>query len=115
MPDVFVMDPDSSGNVFTVVWCDKDGTNDGSANDDGDLQGATLTAAAAQVPTGLTLDSENRSGTTIRSTVYAINTCHNILLSGGTAGVNYSVTSRVTMSDGRTNQDKTIIIKVRET
>jgi len=114
MADVFIKDPNSSGEIITIVWCDEDGTNDGSATDDGRLQGATLTAAAAQMPTGLTLDSENRNSTTIRGTVYGLNTVHNLLLSSGTAGSSYNITSRVTMSDGRTNIDKTITVLCRE-
>jgi hypothetical protein len=114
MPDSFVKDPDSV-ETFTVVWCSEDSTNDGSASDTGDLQGETISTIAAQtsVPTGLTYDSENKNQTSIQGITYAINTVHNITMSGGTAGTSYAVVSRVTTSGGRT-LDKTITIECRE-
>lgn len=113
MADNFVKDPDAV-ETFTVVWCSKDNTNDGSASDTGELQGETLSTAAAQMPSGITLNSENKNQTTIQGITYAINTCHNLVISGGTAGTDYDITSRVTTSGGRT-LDKTITIKVRQT
>ena len=112
MADSFIKDPNSV-ETFTVVWCSKSNLNDGSANDTGALQGATLSTAAASVPAGLTLGSENKNSTTIQGVTYAINTVHNIPLSGGTAGTDYDVISHVTTSDGRT-LDKTITIVCRE-
>jgi hypothetical protein len=112
MPDSFIKDPNSV-ETFTVVWCSKDNTNDGSASDSGDLQGETLSTVAATVPTGLTLDAENKNSIAIQGTTYAISTCHNMTLSGGTAGTSYAVVSRVTTSGGRT-LDKTITIECRE-
>ena len=113
MPDVFIHDPDDTGIVYTIVWCDKDGTNDGSANDDGELQGETISTIAEVVPTGLTKVSANKNQTAIRGVTYAINTCHNIVLSGGTAGEDYTVISRVTTSGSR-KMDKSIVLKVRQ-
>jgi hypothetical protein len=89
MPDVFIHDPDDTGIIYTIVWCDKDGTNDGSANDDGELQGETISTIAEVIPTGLTKVSSNKNSTTIRGTVYDISTVHNIVISGGTAGVKW--------------------------
>jgi hypothetical protein len=114
MPDIFTHDPDDTGIIYTIVWCDKDGTNDGTANDDGELQGETISTIAEVVPAGLTKVSANKNSTTIRGTVYGISTVHNIVLSGGTAGVDYTVVSRVTTSGSR-KMDKSIILKVRET
>lgn len=108
MADQFLKDPDAV-DVYYVVWCDKDGTNDGSASDDGRLQGETITAAAATVSTGLTLDSETSGTVTISGVAYGINTVHSITLSGGTAGNTYTVTSRITTTGGRT-LDKTFKI-----
>jgi hypothetical protein len=113
MPDTFIKDPNSI-ETFTVVWCDEDNTNDGSATDDGDLQGETISTAAAQMPSGITLGSENSSSTSIKGITYGINTVHNMTLSGGTAGTDYDITSRITTSGGRT-LDKTITIQCRET
>jgi len=113
MADSFIKDPQSV-ETFTVVWCSKDNTNDGSANDTGELQGETLATAAAVIPTGLTLASENKNSTTIQGVTYAINTCHNMVLSGGTSGTTYEVVSHVTTSGGRT-LDKTIIILCQNT
>ena len=112
MTDSFIKDPNSV-ETFTVVWCAKSNLNDGSASDTGALQGATLSTAAASVPTGLTLGSENTNATTIHGTSYDVNTVHNIPLSSGTAGTEYDVISHVTTSDGRT-LDKTITIVCRE-
>ena len=112
MADSFIKDPNSV-ETFTVVWCSKSNLNDGSASDTGTLQGATLSTAAASVPTGLTLDSENKTSVVIRGTTYDASTCHNITLSSGSLGTDYDVVSRVTTSDGRT-LDKTITIVCRE-
>lgn len=113
MADSFIKDPDAV-ETFTVVWCSEDNTNDGTANDTGELQGETITAAAAQMPSGITLDSENKNSVSIQGTTYAANTCHNMVLSGGTAGTFYEITSRITTSGSRT-LDKTITIECRET
>lgn len=113
MPDVFIKDPDAV-ETFTVVWCSKDATNDGGASDKGELQGETISTAAAQMPSGITLDSENKNSTTIQGTTYSVNTVHNMVLSGGTLGSDYEITSRITTSGSRT-LDKTIKILVRQT
>jgi hypothetical protein len=109
----FVKDPDAV-ETFTVVWCSKDNTNDGTANDTGELQGATISTIAEVVPSSITLDSSNKNSTTIQGVTYAVDTVHNLVLSGGTAGSDYDIVSRITTSDGRT-LDKTITIMVRET
>jgi hypothetical protein len=113
MADSFIKDPDSS-ETFTIVWCSKNGTNDGSTGDTGALQGETISVAAGTVPTGLTKVSENTNITTIQGVTYALNTVHNIVMSGGTEGTNYEVFSRVTTSGGRI-LDKTITIVCQET
>ena len=98
---------------YHVVWCDKDGTNDGSANDDGELQSATISTSTWTVPTGLTEQSSNKNAVTIKGVSYLINTVATIWVSGGTAGNDYDVLNRVVLSDGRT-LDKTITIPVRD-
>jgi len=101
-------DPDSVEPYF-IVWCSADGTNDGSANDTGELQGATISTSTWTVETGLTEDSSNTSSVTIQGITYAINTAAAITLSGGTADTEYTLTNRITTSDGRT-LDKSVII-----
>jgi hypothetical protein len=98
---------------FHIYWCDRDGTNDGSANDDGDLQGATISTATWTVPAGITKDSDNTNAITISGVDYAANTVATIWLSGGTADTDYDLLCRITTSDSRT-LDKTITIPVRE-
>jgi hypothetical protein len=112
MPDSLVKDPDSAGEVFTFVWCTlSDGTNDGTASDTGDLQSETTTA---QMPSGITLDSENTNETTIQGVTYTAATVHNVVLSGGTDGTKYTIVSRIVTSGSRT-LDKTMTIVCRET
>ncbi len=113
MPDKFTKDPDSV-ETFTVVWCDKTGLNTGGATDFGELQGETISTIAEEMPGGITLDSSNKNITTIRDVTYGINTCHNLVLSGGTAGNSYAIVSRITTSGSRT-LDKTITIVCKET
>ena len=113
MADIFIKDPNSV-ETFTVVWASKSNLNDGTASDTGELQGETISTAAATVPASITLDSENKNQTTIQGVTYAINTAHNIVLSGGTAGTDYAILSRITTSGSRT-LDKTITIICRET
>lgn len=105
-------DPDSVEPYF-IVWCDKDGTNDGSTSDNGELQGETISTATWTVPTGITKDSSNQSAVTINGISYGVNTVATIWLSGGTAGTDYSITCEITTSGSRT-LDKTIVIPVSE-
>jgi hypothetical protein len=112
MADSFIKDPDSV-ETFSVVWCSKSNVNTGGAADNGELQGETISTAAAVMPDGLTLDSESKTGVTIQGVAYSDDTIHNMTMSGGTAGANYSVVSRITTSGGRT-LDKTIRIVCRE-
>ena len=114
MPQYQVMpskDPDSVEPYF-VVWCSSDGTNDGSANDNGELQGATISTVTWTMPDGITKNSDNKSAITIHGVSYAINTVCTIWLSAGTADTDYDLTCRITTSDSRT-LDRTIRIPVR--
>lgn len=99
-------DPNSVEPYF-IIWCDIDGTNDGSTGDAGELQGATIGSATWTVPSGLTKDSSNQNAGTIAGVSYAVNTVATIWLSGGTAGETYDVSCRITTSDSRT-LDKTV-------
>ena len=104
-------DPDNV-EPFFVVWCDEDGTNDGSAADDGELQGATISTVTWTVPTGITKDSSNQSAVTINGVTYGINTVATVWLSGGAAETDYDLECKITTSDSRTLV-QTITIPVR--
>jgi hypothetical protein len=105
-------DPDSV-EPYHFVWCSKDGTNDGTASDTGELQSATISSATVTVDSGLTKDSDNTNAVTIAGVSYDINTVVTVWLSGGTANTDYNVLCRITTSDSRT-LDKTMIVPVRE-
>jgi len=104
-------DPDSIEPYF-VVWCDKDGTNDGSASDDGELQGAVISSVTWTVPTGITEESSNQNAITINGVSYSVNTVCTIWLSGGTAATDYSLGCKIVTNDSRT-LEQTVIIPVR--
>ena len=87
---------------FFMIWCSKDGTNDGSSTDTGELQGATISTSAWVLDTGLTADSDNTSAITIQGVTYAINTVATVWVSGGTAGEEYTLKNTITTSDSRT-------------
>ena len=105
-------DPDSVEPYF-VVWCSADGTNDGTTDDTGELQSATISSATWTVPSGITKDSDNTDAVTIAGVSYGANTVAAIWLSGGTAGAAYDIVCQITTSDSRT-LDKTITVPVRE-
>jgi aryl-phospho-beta-D-glucosidase BglC (GH1 family) len=66
------------------------------------LDGDTIATAVFLVDSGITEDSSTNS-----------DTAATIWLSGGTAGVDYNVVSRITTAQGRT-ADRTIIVPVAE-
>ena len=102
----------ASVEPYYVVWCDKDGTNDGSEDDTGELQGATISSSSwAVTPSGITTASGTTAAVTIRSVVYAINTVATIWLSSGTDGSQYEVANTIVTSDSRTLK-KTLRVRV---
>ena len=103
-------DPDAVEPYF-VVWCDKDGTNDGSANDAGELQSETIGTSAWTI-TGITEDSANKDAVTIAGIAYGAATVATVWLSGGTAGTDYELLNEIITTDLRTLQ-KTITVMVR--
>ena len=110
MSDLPSKDPNDV-EPFFIVWCDKDGTNAGTTVDQGELQGATISASSWVVPTGITADSDNTDAVTIAGVSYGVNTVATVVLSGGTTNTTYRLTNRITTSDGRT-LSKTIDIRV---
>lgn len=105
-------DPNNVEPYF-FVWCSRDGTNDGSANDTGELQGATISSfTVTAVTSGITIDSSNKSAVSIRGVTYLVNTVVTAWLSGGTNGTDYDILCRIVTSDSRT-LDQTIRVPVR--
>jgi hypothetical protein len=105
-------DPDNVEPYF-FVWCDEDGTNDGSSSDDGELQGATISSYTVTAESGLTLDSDNKDAISIQGVSYSANTVVTAWVSGGTDNVDYTLHCRIVTSDSRT-LDSTMIIPVQE-
>lgn len=103
-------DPDAVEPYF-IVWCDEDGTNDGSANDKGELQGETIGTSAWTV-SGITADSDNTDSVVIAGITYDSATVSTIWLSGGTDGTDYDLLNKIITTDLRT-LDKTITVMVR--
>jgi hypothetical protein len=66
--------------------------------------GETISTRTVTVATGLTKDSDSITGTSTTVTVW---------LSGGTAGVSYTVACKITTSSARTDE-RTITIRVRQ-
>ena len=105
-------DPNNVEPYF-FVWCDRAGTNDGSAADNGELQGATITSfTVTAVTSGITVDSSNKSAVSIRGVSYAVSTVVTVWLSGGTVNTDYDILCRIVTSDSRT-LDQTIRVPVR--
>ena len=99
-------------DFYHIVWCSEDGTNDASASDTGELQGATISTSGWTV-TGITADSNTTAAVSMRGITYAVNTVATIVLSSGTAGTDYELLNRIDTSDGRI-LDKTITVRVRQ-
>lgn len=104
-------DPNSVEPYF-FVWCGDDGTNDGGVNDDGELQGATISTYTVTADSGITKDSDNKSAVTIHGVTYGASRVVTVWLSGGTHETDYSILCRIVTSDART-LDKTMIVPVR--
>ena len=105
-------DPDAVEPYF-VVWCSKSGTNANTAADTGELKGATIATSTWVVPTGITKDSDDTGAITIAGISYGVDTVATVWLSGGEAGEEYTLTNRITTSDGRT-LDQSIVVPVKE-
>jgi hypothetical protein len=110
-------DPDNIEPYF-IIWCDRDtGLNDGSKNDNGELQGTTIDTVIWTLPEfdppELIKVSSNEAAITINGIDYPEDTVCTIWVSGGLAKKDYHLTCRIHTFDERT-LDKTIIIPVRE-
>lgn len=85
-----------------LIWCSLDGTNDGSAGDEGKLQGETISAANWAVDSGsVTISTSSTAAVTIQGVTYALNTVAAVRFSGGTAGQTQQVSCTITTSGGR--------------
>lgn len=105
--------PKSSRDIdFRVlVFCSEDGTNDGSKDDTGDLQGATISTATITF-TGLTTSNISTAGLTYEGTVYATSTIVSFYLSGGTDGTDYNGTAEITTSNTPQRISRKLSIRV---
>jgi hypothetical protein len=101
-----IKDPDAI-LPYSINWASEDGTNDGGSTDTGWLQGDTIATSTWVIsgnesPLSLTQDSENES-TTIAT----------IVLSAGTASIDYTVTNHIVTAAGY-EDDRSILVKVRD-
>ncbi len=106
-------DPDTL-EPFYFVWCSKDGTNDGSATDTGELQGATISSQTVTVPSGITKGTVNTNSVSVKGVTYSAGTVVTVWLSGGTDGEHYDIECSIDTSDGRTGLTKTESLPVKE-
>lgn len=104
-------DPEDTDPYF-VIWCASNGLNTGGAGDDGRLHGATISTVAWTVPDGITKASDNTNAVTVARVSYAASTVSTIWLSGGTHGTDYTLTCKITASDGRV-LSQSIVVPVR--
>ena len=101
---------------YFVVWCDEDGTNDGTASDKGELQSATIATTTWTLAGGtgaLVKESENENAVTIAGVSYGADTVATIWLSAGVVNTDEDISCKITTSDSRT-LDKTITIPIRD-
>lgn len=95
---------------YFFVWCDEDGTNNGSSSDEGELQGATISSYVVSVVDGdVEIDSDNSDVVTVAGVDYSASTVVTVWLSGGTE--KSRILCRVTLSDGRV-LDETMIVPI---
>lgn len=104
-------DPNDIDFVF-FIWCDKDGTNTGSATDTGQLQGATISSHTV-TGSGVTIVSTVQTAVTVHGVTYAANTVVTAKVSGGTANTKAIATCHVVLSDTR-ELDMSVIIPIAE-
>jgi hypothetical protein len=108
-------DPDDKEPYF-MVWCDKStGLNDGSREDHGELQGATIVTVEWTIdpPDELVKDTSSQAAVTIAGIDYEQDTVATIWLSAGAVDKEYSLLCVITTSDSRT-LSKTMVVPVRE-
>jgi len=89
MSDIFTKDPDAILD-YSIDWSRYLAT------------GVTISTSSWTVPSGITEDSDSNTTTTTT-----------VVLSGGTADTDYSLTNHVVLSDGN-EDDRSITIAVRE-
>lgn len=97
---------------YHIAWGDS--TNDASADDDGLLQGDTISTQTWTVPSGITKDSDTVQASiiTIEGVSWPADTISTIWVSGGTADIDYTVSCAIVTAQGR-EYTRRIIIPVR--
>jgi hypothetical protein len=99
---------------FFFRFCDETGLNDGSAADEGRLQGATISSITSiTADTGITVGAYNSQAVTVDGISFAANTVVTVWLSGGTDYTDYEVECVIVTSDSRTLA-KTMIVPVKQ-
>lgn len=106
------LDPNET-DFRVLPFCSLNGTNDGSSNDTGELQGATISShTAVAVDSSITVNSSNLSSISWRGVTYGVNTAVTVWVTGGTEGETGQVLVTVTLSDNRVLQ-QTMEIPIR--
>lgn len=106
------LDPDET-DFRVLPFCSKDGTNDGTASDTGELQGATISShTAVAVGSSITVNSSNLNSISYQGVTYAANTAVTVWVTGGTVGTMGQVLVEIVTSDSRTLQ-QTMEIPIR--
>ena len=96
---------------FYIVWCSENNTNDGSVDDEGELQSETIATTTWTVPTGITKDSDAKTAVTIQGIVYGANTVATIVLSSGVAGTDYDLVNKITTATRTLYHTITIMVE----
>ena len=106
------LDPNET-DFRVLPFCSRDGTNDGTASDSGELQGATISShTAVAVDSSITVNSSNLNSVSWQGVTFSANTAVTVWVTGGTIGTNGEVLIEVVTSDSRTLQ-QTMEIPIR--
>ena len=99
-----VKDPDAV-LPYSINWASADGTNDGTSADTGWLQSDTISTSTWSItgPDALLVEDSESESTTVTT----------IVLSGGTANRNYTVTNHIVTAAGY-EDDRSITVKMQE-
>ena len=86
---------------FYFIFCDPTGLNDGSADDNGFLQGATIQSETVTETSPITKSGVNRASVTIQGVTYPVDTLVAVQLAGGVDLNDYPISCKIVASDGR--------------
>ena len=99
-----IKDPDAV-LPYSINWASENGTNDGGSSDTGWLQGDTISTSTWSIegPDALLVVDSSTNSSTIAT----------VVLSGGTANRNYTVTNHIVTAAGF-EDDRSITVKVQQ-